>query len=236
MSNSKTKAAETTFAQAFIKQLGGDINNVYLITAVVAWMRQESGGLSKVVGNNPFNLRPGRDDARFRSGTRKSKKGNGTFSVYASLAKGAQAAANRLVKAGNDYRGYGAIVKAARGNYSQDIRDQQLQARDFLKAVAMSKWDASHYGAIIHQPIGDGRYEGIYHEPFNNLIRVWKSITGVNWAPVKNPTPPAPRQRPKPQASLSMFLPKGHYIMPYAARIFFEQRHPAVPPLTGGIV
>ena len=241
MSNSKTKAAETTFAQAFIKQLGGDINNVYLITAVVAWMRQESGGLSKVVGNNPFNLRPGRDDARFRSGTRKSKKGNGTFSVYASLAKGAQAAANRLISAGSDYRGYDAIVAAARGKYSQRVEDQQKQARDFLKGVAMSKWDASHYGAIIHQKIEDGRYEDIYQESWNHLIKVWQNIPGVNWVPVavKPPPvkqPPKPPPRPAVQLAINPALGVGNYIKPYAARTFYEQRHPVLAPLPSGIV
>jgi len=237
MSNMKAKAAEVGFAQAFLKQLGGDYNNIYLITAVVAWMRQESGGLSKVIGNNPFNLRPGRDDLRFRSGTRKSKNGNGFFSVYASLAKGAQAAANRLISAGSDYRGYNDIVSAARGNYSKQPGDQALQARDFLKAIAMSKWNASHYGALdITGPPDERHYGEEYHEDANHLIMLWRKFTGLTFPAVKNPMPKPPRNRPKPQKSLIMALPLGNYIKPYAARTFFEQRHPVVAPLPSGIV
>jgi len=240
MSSMKAKAAEVGFAQAFLKQLGGDYNNVYLITAVVAWMRQESGGLSKVIGNNPFNLRPGKDDERFRSGTRKTRNGNGFFSVYSSLAKGAQAAANRLLSAGADYRGYAAIVAATRGNYSKVQADQALQARDFLKAIALSKWNASHYGAIRVTPTrtGDPTHKTwtAYDENKNHLILLWRSFTGLSFPPVKNPAPEQPRNRPQPQKSLIMSLPRGNYIKPYAARTFFEQRHPVVAPLPSGIV
>jgi len=231
-----TTAKETAFAIAFLKALKGDYQNVYLITAVVAWLRQESGGLSRVIGNNPFNLRPGADDARFRSGIRTSRNGNGRFSMYATLAKGAQAAANRLLKAGNDYRGYAPIVKAVRGNYSKRPEDQQLQARDFLKAVAMSKWDASHYGAVTYTYGPYNTHMPVYHEEANHLIKLWRRFTGVTMPPVKTPTPPAPPPKARPSSQQSIYMQYSQtFIDPYAARRFYEARNDELTPLAGGV-
>ena len=49
--------AETKFAIAFLKKLGGNYQSSLLIAGVIAWLRQESGGLNRVIGNNPFNIR-----------------------------------------------------------------------------------------------------------------------------------------------------------------------------------
>ena len=83
---------ERRFAESFLRYMGADIRNIYLVTAVIAWMRQESG--QTYLGNNPFNLRPGGDE-KFRSGVRKTKNGNGYFSVYPSLEAAARAGTPR---------------------------------------------------------------------------------------------------------------------------------------------
>lgn len=124
---------EGDIASAFLKELGAP-DNTAMRLAVIAWLRAESG--SNIIGNNPWNLRPGGDDASFRSGTRTSINGNGTFSVYPDPLTGARAAAHRLAAAGHDWRKYDAIVSAARkGN-----------PIDFLNALAASAWDAGRYG------------------------------------------------------------------------------------------
>jgi hypothetical protein len=64
----KVKQFELRFAQLFLRALHANERNSYLILAVVAWLRSESG--TNYIGNNPLNLRPGADDARYRSGPR----------------------------------------------------------------------------------------------------------------------------------------------------------------------
>src|ERR1035437_9625772 len=90
-----TTLAETLGAQTFLKELGGDPLNLLLVAAVVAWLHQESGGIVNVVGNNPFNLRPGRDIAKLSNGQRNMRR-NGSFATFATMDLGWQAAARRL--------------------------------------------------------------------------------------------------------------------------------------------
>jgi hypothetical protein len=210
---------ERRFAEAFLKFMGSDAKNVYLVTAVIAWMRQESG--SNYIGNNVFNLRPGKDDAKFRSGVRKSKNGNGYFSVYPSLEAAAKATANRLISAGHDYRGYDKIVAAVRRASDGSAKDQQEQGLDFLTAVAMSKWDASHYGS----PNGDAWS--------NHLVAVWATITGLPALPAEKVKQPKPR--PSAPRDLNTNLLPGQFIDPYEIRRFYADKHGSEPPLTGGL-
>lgn len=142
---SASKPTQGELASAFLRELGAPDTQPMRL-AVIAWMRAESG--STIIGNNPWNLRPGADDAAYRSGTRTSINGNGQFSVYPTAQAGAAAAAHRLVAAGHDWRAYDVPVKAARKG----------DPIGFLNGIAHSAWDASRYGTKS----GPNKLLGIY--------------------------------------------------------------------------
>jgi hypothetical protein len=162
---------EVAAAQAFLKYLHAKWQDHHLILAVVAWMRKESG--HNIIGNNPLNLRPGTDDAKFRSGVRKTKNGNGYFSVYASVEAGMEAAAYRLLHGRGDPKGWRLIVNAA--HLGDPI--------EFLNALALSHWAGnSHYGY-------DGR-----DARTNSVVNIYLGFTGLKLPPPKTKAPkPKPR-------------------------------------------
>lgn len=202
--------AEVKFAIAFVKYLKGDWYNTFLLTAVVAWMRQESGGLSRVIGNNPFNIRPGMTSF-LSNGVRRSRNGNGYFLTFASLERGAQAAAYLLMNGSRAYGYYLAVNAARRMNGGQQV------GLDFLTALALSSWDAAHYGA----PDGNPQK--------NNLVRVWVSITGLKMPDPEKDKPKAPKKkkpRPVPPRPLPPPTPASLlYIQPYDSRDFYRAKH-----------
>lgn len=213
MAKSKVTEAEVRFARSFLKALKGNESNGYLLLAVIAWMRSESG--QRYIGNNPFNLRPGNDIAQWQIGIRKGPVGY--FAVFKNLEAGAAATAARLMKAGFDYRGYGPAVAAARRGTGSDKGIQQ--AIDFLTAIAMSKWSSSHYGAA------DGNVVN------NKLIKVWAGLTGTpipkEWFKDTTKPPPPPKPKPPPfrqPRSLYHTIPRPDYLSPYGARSFYDAR------------
>lgn len=122
--------SENDLATAFLAQLGAP-NTPAMRLAVIVWMRGETGHI--IIGNNPFNLRPGSDITLLSSGSRVSP-GNGTFATFATPQLGAQAAAQRL--ASSSSYGYPAVVAAARKG----------SATGFLTALAASRWSSGGYG------------------------------------------------------------------------------------------
>lgn len=168
-------AYEVIGARAFLAGIGADATDNMLI-AVTAWFRQESGSLANVIGNNPFNIRPG-STSYLATGTRP-----GNFLIFPDIATGFQAAALLLKGAGNAY-GYGAIVRAA----------QSGNAVNFLAAIALSSWDISHYGVITFptaqlgpKSVSEGRapaytagtYTGNAYTLQNHLLDVYSTFTG----------------------------------------------------------
>jgi len=199
-------AQEVLASQAFLRQLGADWHSYTLIQGVVAWFRAESGSLSRVIGNNPFNIR----DSSLAIGYRQTKS-NGHFAIFKTLSDGFTAAAKLLIGAGNDWRGYGLIVRAARSG----------SVKDFLQAIAMSAWDAGHYG----------------YPATNHLISVYNSITGLTLTvtdakgqplkpPRHRPLTPVPRALQPPEQQRS-------YIDSGAARRFYNARPHGGKPLDG---
>lgn len=195
--------AEVKAAQAFLKAIGASPTNTDLIYAVIAWMRQESGSLKNVIGNNPFNLRPGKDiDEKLIAGIRQSKKGNGQFLIFKSLDAGLIATAQRLLRAGNDWRGYGLVVRALRHGSSLD----------FITAISLSAWDASHYG---------------YKAPdvtTSHIYRIYASFTGLQ---LPKPTPPKKQRKPNPIRPRDLNAPiiVRDYIDAHEARRQYLARH-----------
>jgi len=221
---SKATVSETRFALAFLKALGASTTNLYLVTAVVAWLRAESG--HTYIGNNPFNIRK----SALENGFRMARNGNGRFSTFASLEIGAKATIQLLVGAGHDYRGYWRIVAAARRGVNAKLKgDNVTQGFDFLAAIAMSKWSGQNYGAKDGDPA------------HNRLVAVWRTITGTSAIPAeKKKAAPAKQKKkvpiPKEVPKGPPWHPEEHYafLQPYAAKAFYESRNKPVPTLTGG--
>jgi hypothetical protein len=184
-------------------------NDVFLISAIASWERQESGGLSRVIGNNPFNIRK----SPLQSGSRLSRNGNGHFAIFSSMAKGFEAAAYLLIHGGGakDAYGYRTALNALKHGGNQ-------AAVDFLAALAMSSWDAAHYGA--------SSWLAAYKPETNNLLYVYLSFGGVQLSD------PNPHPKPKPK-TMPPLLPRDfnynvvvrNYLDPYAAGDLYSKRH-----------
>lgn len=104
MAGKVVSLAEANAAKTFLAALGIRNPSNAVIAAVVTWMVAESGGLSKVIGNNPFNLRPG-FASQYASGTRTigyDPRTGEPIQVlkFSSLTKGLQAAAYYLAGTG----------------------------------------------------------------------------------------------------------------------------------------
>ncbi len=150
--------AEVLGARAFLAELGADTANNDLVAGVISWFRQESGSLANVIGNNPFNIRPG-IVSYLASSTRTSTRGNGQFLVFPDLATGFKAAAALLKRLAPSY-GYGEVIRMAlAGNVV-----------GFLAALALSSWDAAHYGVTT---------DASALTLANHLLRVFASLTGI---------------------------------------------------------
>lgn len=104
-----------------------------MVRAVLAWLRQESGG--RIYGNNPWNLHswgglPG------QIGYRDVGPGDKNVAVFRSLEEGVKAAVNNLVRLKNAGYGYDVVIREAQsGDY-----------QGFLYALCKSSWAASRYG------------------------------------------------------------------------------------------
>jgi hypothetical protein len=198
--------AEVKGAQAFLRYLGANWHDNQLIIAVVSWFRQESGSIKNVIGNNPFNIRPG-VATKLASGVRKSKNGNGYFLIFPDLETGFRAAALVLKSLAPAY-GYGLVIAAVKRG----------DAVDFLNALAMSSWDAAHYG-----------YDG-KNNSTNHLLQVYASFTGLQ-------LPPPPKPKPKKKRpifvrrDLNPPISTNNYIDGFASSSFYRARHHKIEPL-----
>ena len=132
----RPNTAEILGAQTFLRVLGADYKNRYMVKAVVTWFRQETGGVSKVIHNNPFNIRPG-VASKYSDGTWQGRVG--TFLSFSTLSKGFAACAIAL-RSMAPYYGYGTVIIAAKSG----------NATRFLAALALSNWDGTHYGVDMN--------------------------------------------------------------------------------------
>jgi len=213
--------AETKAIQGFLSYLNKNFSkristtDVLLIAAISAWFHQESGGLSRVIGNNPFNIRV----SPLQIGQRQTKNGNGKFSIFATMAQGFAAAAYLLMHGGHgvgskdaDAYGYRLALRALMKGGNQG-------AVDFLAALAMSKWDAAHYGATSWLEAYDAKK--------NHLLRNYIGITGVQLAN-PNPKPAAkPRQFAKMPQDFNYKVVVRSYIDPWAVSALYRSRRRA---------
>lgn len=238
MAKPKVTKAEVKFAQAFIRAARGNSANGYLLLAVIAWMRAESG--QRYIGNNPFNLRPGSDIAEFMSGKRKGPVGY--FAVFPNLSAAAKATVARLLRVGA-WAGYRPIIAALRDRPKKSKYADQAYL--FLLNVAKSKWSSTHYGYRPYVPehtyrrqLPNGTWETITvpAKPAKppRLFKIFEGLTGgpaipASWfqdttttthTTTKKAPPPPPRQ----PRSLVHVNPPPDYLQPYATRDFYHAR------------
>lgn len=221
MAKSFFSEREVRLARSFIHAIGGNEKNGYLLLAVIAWQRAMS-------------------------------KGHETFwkslSKYSAFRAGQLLAAKLKRKAQLDHKSYGSILTALRrGGKDSGYADQ---ARDFLRALSLSKWDKDHYGykayaqghwdhkQVWHQTSasGSGYWEDKWtwvpeQQEEDPLQVLWAKLTGHNIPKkyfvdtVKTPATKTPKPDPHRQPrSLTHVLPTPDYIGPYAARTFYEAR------------
>ena len=152
--------AEIRGAQMFLRKLGADWHDPHMAKAVIAWFRQESGSVAKVIGNNPFNVRPGAA----------SKYANGVTSanylVFPTLNRGFGATAAVLLNGR-----YNRVVRAARNG----------DAIGFLAALARSPWSASRYGVRTYAEA---------RTTTNHLVAVYAALPMPERKGLRVPSPP----------------------------------------------
>lgn len=181
---------QVRFAQAFLRSVGANWRNNYLILLVVAWIVAANRGWSRVRGNNPFLVRATAADARFRVGTFKL---NGiTYSRYASWTVAVAATIATLQK------GYPSPYSI---NTLQKILDAfRGSAKGYKAAQAVAY-------ALSNSPWDDPRR--FRTAKGKNLILVVMSrFTGLQLQP---PTKPPPVRPPKPTKN---FPTPGRYPIP----------------------
>lgn len=230
----KPTASELKFAYRLLLYLHANTSNPYLLLAVVAWVRQESG--TRWIGNNPLNIR----NSSFASGYRQTTS-NGHFAIFSSLDAAARASAAFLT--GNHGNGYELVIKVARRQGPSS--DYAPQGADFLIALAMSKWDAGHYGTAIYGmdgPKGDEHRVIVgYDQSKNHLIKVWQMLLGHKITlppdaapqPPKQPPPPPPKPKFRQERGLLHSAPRRlDYLTPYGAYKWYETRNGGAEVLT----
>jgi hypothetical protein len=208
--------AETVAIKGFLRYLHNNYSksisttDTFLIAAVAAWYRQESGSLANVIGNNPFNIR----SSPLMSGQRLSKNGNGHFAIFSSLSRGFEAAAYLLMH-GNKAYGYQTALNALKhgGNAA---------AVDFLAALARSSWDAGRYGTH--------NWTDAYNFKVNHLLRIYAGISGIQMSD-PHPKPPKRKPPPKPRPKLprdfNYQVVVQNYLDPWLAKRAYQHRHKA---------
>ena len=221
MASSQITKAEARFAIVFLKYMHANYENQLLVSAVVAWLRQESGGLDRVIGNNPFNIRPGMTNI-FRSGVRQSRNGNGYFNIFPNLDAAAKATAYLLMHGSRTYGYYVVVAAAQRAVSLKDQKALNAQALDFLTALANSSWDAAHYGYDKKDP------------RTNHLVRVWLTLVDKDGMiaqalaealAAKQKSKSKPVAKKKLPRELAAFLAKADFIDGYESMEFYAARH-----------
>lgn len=207
-----TKAYEVKFAIALLKDLHANVNNFYLLLAIIAWTRDTSG--TSWIGNNPLKINSGKR--------------------YSSLTAAAAATARKIM-AGTGW--YKTLLAAARRTPRAEAA-KQTQATDFLTALAFSDWDAKHYGVIKAGPY-QGWMLDVDHPEKNRLLPILEHLShypvSIPGTP-SPPPPPPPVPKPLPPPIKVHDLPthiRTDYIDPYEAKGFYEARHKPDPIIPG---
>lgn len=213
--------AEVMAAQAFLRALGANWQNSDLIYAVVAWLRVAEQTNRGFIGNNPFNLLAGQGVPRNLYYGVKVVRITGTtpygFAVvnqsvllFRNLTQSLLALAAVLLKRAATEGGFKLIVQAARHGTSIDL----------LNAIALSSWDAAHYGYMQ----ADTRT--------NRLYQAYIKFTGMQLPARKPPKPKKVKVPPRPRVIGDPVITYP-FLDPFAARAFYNARRTTIPSLPG---
>lgn len=206
---------EVLAAQAFLRTLGANWRDTYLVLAIIAWVRVAIA-LHHGKYNNIFGLKPGAYDKAFRSGIYTTTgpfqphTGRPTIqlSKYASLSKALQAFAVYLRTQANSTNGFRLILSAIRHDRPSDV----------LWAASMSSIDPSHYG------LGTTQLLFVEYSSFTGIAQ-----PGHPGTPGRPPTVKPAKIAPPPR-SLQAPVVHPHYVNAYAVQSFYDERHDKVAP------
>lgn len=199
---------QVRFAQAFLRSVGANWRDNYLILVVVAWIIAANRGWSRIQGNNPFLVRATNFDTRYRVGT--FKRNGITYSRYAGLDSAINATILSLQK-GFPFSpaAFQGILKAFR------------QARGYKGAAAVAY--------ALSNSAWDNPRQYRTSKGKNLILVVMSRFTGIQLEP---PTKPPPTRPPKPKPTPNFPTP-GRYPIPEvhhdwpsptAPRAFLEER------------
>lgn len=196
---------QVVLAQQFLRSIGADYRDNYLILVTVAWITAANRGWGNIQGNNLFLTPSTLIDAKYRTGT--FRRNGGVYSRYASTST-AIAAAIATLRFGR----LAAAFQSAHG-----IRG----TRQIAAALSNSPWDQGHYLSKKGQNlilVALSRYTGLQLQP-----------------PQKPPPKRPPEKKPKPRAQppqLRYPLPSTQHDWPspFAPLRFLRERQ-WVPPL-----
>lgn len=206
---------EVRMARSFIKAIKGNESNGYLLLAVITWQRFMARG----------------SEAFFKS-----------LSKYTAFEAGRRLAAKLAQKAKLDPKSYGAVLKTLRRG-AKSSSATVTQARDFMIAISLSKWDKDKYG---YKPYAAGKWVSysipVYpyyatkwvpeQQEEDPLAKAWAKLTGKTIPKqffidkvITVTKPPKPRPEPPRQPrSLLHVRERPDYLLPYAAAGFYEAR------------
>lgn len=187
-----------------------DASDPFLISAIYAWVKVESGGFGGIRFNNPFNLHgPDITTIRIVDGKKRPVTRPGPLLRFASLSKGFEALAKVLISAPKAYGYQTALNILKRGGNDA--------AYEFLAAIAMSQFDAGRYGATD--------WMTAYDKDKNLLLKAYLNVKGVQ---LRNPVVAKPKPAPKLPELPRDFNYKvvvRNYLDPWAAGRLYDGRH-----------
>jgi len=212
-----TTRAETHWAQAIIKALGGkDVNDASLVAVIVAWIRLEGGlGSKGAKVFNPLNLHL----SSYAHGYAyiMTPSGKAPIAKFKSMKEAAKAYAWFLTHGVPATQKWAAdlLVAAVRRHASPSGQWQRVV--DVMGALGNLGWSGSSY----YNNYGFDPTTGIPEE----LLKAYKGVGNVTWDPVRTVVrkekvrtiPPVPRSLQPPRTV-------RNYGDPWAARAFYEGR------------
>jgi len=163
-----------------------------------------------------------------------------SLSKYTAFEAGRRLAAKLISNVNLDKKHYVGVLASLRRTSGGSVK----QARDFMVAIQLSKWDKNKYG---YKPFAEGHWETytISLPPFkidkwvpeqqehDPLAITWAKLTGQNIPKqffidkVITVTTPAPKPKPAPPRqprSLLHVANPADYLLPYAASTFYAGR------------
>lgn len=204
-----TTAQELKFAYRLLLKLHGQVNNTYLLLAIIAWVR-ESNNVKRMYWSSESAL-----NAAVAS----------TVKLLSTKAYADVLSAIRHAPKGDfDTNGDG-VVDLGSG--------AQQQVLDFFYALFRTPWATKQYGffgALILQVAPLALYSSTLYKRWSDLLGHVIKMPADTIPQPKPPPLPKPPPRPSGVRARLHTVPGHDYITPYGARDFYDQRREA--PLT----